>query len=134
MAKAIHELRILVVDDQKSMRALAQLYLTRLGFADLHEAQDASEAKLKIAAGPFDAAIFDWNMEGLSGVDLLKWVRSESTQRMLPVLMATSESDSKKVHEAIMAGANQYVIKPFDENDLRRRLEQLFRRPLKAAA
>jgi two-component system, chemotaxis family, chemotaxis protein CheY len=134
MPKAVHELRILIVDDQKSMRALAQMYLAKIGFADMHEAQDASEAKEKIKALSFDAAIFDWNMEGLSGVDLLKWVRAESPQRMLPVLMATSESDSKKVHEAIMAGANQYVIKPFDENDLRRRLEQLFRRPLKAAA
>ncbi len=134
MAKAIQELRILVVDDQKSMRALACMYLGKLGFADLHEAQDGSEAKEKIKALAFDAAIFDWNMEGMSGVDLLKWVRSESTQRMLPVLMATSESDSRKVHEAIMAGANQYVIKPFDENDLRRKLEQLFRRPIRAAA
>jgi two-component system, chemotaxis family, chemotaxis protein CheY len=134
MPKPVHELKILIVDDQKSMRALARMYLSKIGFADLHEAEDASEAKEKIKALTLDAAIFDWNMEGMSGVDLLKWVRSESSQRMLPVLMATSESDSKKVHEAIMAGANQYVIKPFDENDLRRRLEQLFRRPLKAAA
>jgi two-component system, chemotaxis family, chemotaxis protein CheY len=134
MSKPLTDLRILIVDDQKSMRALAQVYLGRIGFKDLHEAADASEAQEKINANAYDAAIFDWHMEGLSGVDLLKWVRTRSPQRMLPVLMATSESDSKKVHEAIMAGANQYVIKPFDENDLRRRLEQLFRRPLRSAA
>jgi two-component system, chemotaxis family, chemotaxis protein CheY len=134
MPKAVHELKLLVVDDQKSMRALAQVYLGRLGFKEIDEAADASEAKEKIKANNYDAAVFDWNMEGLSGVDLLKWVRSESPYRMLPVLMATSESDSKKVHEAIMSGANQYVIKPFDEKDLRRRLEQIFRRPFPAAA
>lgn len=124
--KSLTELRVLVVDDQKSMRGLACHYLGELGVAHVEEAESATVALATMQKQVFDLIILDWNMEGMSGIDLLKAIRSVRELDRIKVIMATSEGSLMKVHEATSLGANHYVVKPFQKGDLSSRISQVF--------
>jgi two-component system, chemotaxis family, protein-glutamate methylesterase/glutaminase len=128
--KPIPDFRILVVDDQKSMRGLATLALKQLGFHAVDEAESGEAALAAIRAADYDLMLADWNMEGMSGLDLVKAVRKERDQKQIVVVMTTSESHVSKVSEAMAAGANNYLVKPCDPPKLRQRLERALMRPL----
>ncbi|MGL4974124.1 MAG: response regulator, partial [Bosea sp. (in: a-proteobacteria)] len=124
--------RVLVVDDQKSMRGLASLSLKELGFNMVDEAASGEEALLAMKAADYDLLLADWNMDGMSGLDLLKNVRRERNQNQIVVVMTTSEAHVSKVSEAMAAGANNYLVKPCDATKLRQRLERALMRSLAA--
>ncbi len=130
--KPIPAFRVLVVDDQKSMRGLATHALRELGFQLIDEAESGEAALQAVGKGIYDLMLADWNMDGMSGVDLVKAVRRERDAREIVVVMTTSENHISKVSEAMAAGANNYLIKPCEAQKLRQRLERALARSLAA--
>lgn len=112
------ELRFLVVDDMATMRKVVSQQLKALGVTQISEASDGSIAKeaLEKAAAtnqPIQFVVSDWNMPNMSGIDLLKYCRSNATYKDVPFLLVTAESEITQVSEAISAGVDSYVVKPF---------------------
>jgi chemotaxis response regulator CheB len=128
--KPLPAFRVLVVDDQKSMRGLASHALRTLGFGAVDEAESGEQALGAVRGGDYDLMLADWNMEGMSGLDLLKAVRKERSSQEIVVVMTTSENHISKVSEAMAAGANNYLIKPCDAPKLRQRLERALMRSM----
>ncbi|MDJ1158042.1 response regulator [Chelatococcus sp. SYSU_G07232] len=119
------QIRILVVDDQKSMRGLASYYLQQLDFRQIDEAESAMEALKKMQQKAYDVILLDWNMEGMSGIDLLRAIRSVPELNHIKVIMATAERSVEKLKEASAIGANHYVVKPYEIGDLDVRLQKV---------
>lgn len=121
-------MKILVVDDFSTMRRIINNLLRDLGFSNIHEADDGSTALPKLQNGNFDVLITDWNMPGMTGIDLLRAVRADAQLSTLPVLMITAEAKRDQIVEAAQAGVNGYVVKPFTAQTLKEKLEKMFER------
>jgi two-component system chemotaxis response regulator CheB len=128
--KPLGAMRVLVVDDQKSMRGLATLCLNQLGFQQIQEVESGEQALQHVGSSPCDLMLLDWNMDGISGLDVVKTLRQKMNNKSTVVVMTTSEKNLKSVHEATVAGANNYLVKPYDKTDLKRRLERALMRTL----
>jgi two-component system chemotaxis response regulator CheY len=120
------EMRVLVVDDQKSMRGLATYYLKQIEFEEIDEADSARAALMQMQKKRYDLLLLDWNMEGMSGIDLLKAIRSIPELNKIKIIMATSERSVDKVDEAKSHGADHYVVKPYELRDLEMRIAKVF--------
>lgn len=116
-------IKVMVVDDQQSMRGICKYILTQLGFAHITEARSGRDAMTKLEAAIPDLIISDWNMEDVDGLTLLKVIRKHPKTSHLPFIMATGRSDKEHVKEAIAHGVNNYIIKPFDAQTMRKRIE-----------
>ncbi len=121
-------MKILVVDDFSTMRRIVKNLLRDLGFNNTVEADDGQTALPKLKAGGIDFLVTDWNMPGMTGIDLLKAVRSDAELASLPVLMVTAEAKREQIVEAAQAGVNGYVIKPFTAQTLKEKIEKIFER------
>jgi two-component system chemotaxis response regulator CheY len=121
-------MKILVVDDFSTMRRIIKNFLRDLGFNDTHEADDGNSALPVLRSGSFDFLITDWNMPGMTGIDLLKAVRADTGLARLPVLMVTAESKREQIIEAAQAGVNGYVVKPFTAGTLEEKITKIFER------
>jgi two-component system chemotaxis response regulator CheY len=117
-----------VVDDFSTMRRIIKNLLRELGFTNIAEADDGQTALPKLKAGDFDLLITDWNMPGMSGIDLLRAVRADEKLANLPVLMVTAEARRDQIIAAAQAGVNGYIIKPFTAATLKEKLEKIFER------
>ncbi len=117
-------MRALVVDDSRAMRLLIKKQLHQLGFETV-EAAHGAEALERLRAQdlPINVALVDWNMPVMSGIELLREIRKDPELAWLPILMVTSESELTAVSDALEAGANEYLMKPFTEDGLRDKLE-----------
>lgn len=117
--------KILVVDDMLTMRKIVERVLRGLGFTDITHAVDGKEAldKVKSSEKNFDLIISDWNMPNMSGLDFLKAVRGDQKYSKTPFLLVTAEAEQHQIVEAIKAGVDQYVIKPFSQDSLKIKLE-----------
>lgn len=123
--------RILVVDDMQSLREVLKVYLRRLGYNNLTDAQDGQMAyQLLIASNtsqrPIELVICDWNMPKMNGLELLKVVRAVEAFKKLPFLMLTTESEKAKVLEAIASGVSNYLVKPVAETTLREKMRMVW--------
>ncbi|MBY0578173.1 MAG: chemotaxis response regulator CheY [Burkholderiales bacterium] len=125
MAKA--DLKILVVDDFSTMRRIIRNLLKELGFPNVTEAEDGVDALKKLQGGNFEFVVSDWNMPNMSGIDLLRSIRSTPTLKHLPVLMVTAEAKKENIIEAAKAGANGYIVKPFTAATLDEKLNKIFK-------
>jgi two-component system, chemotaxis family, chemotaxis protein CheY len=114
--------KILVVDDYATMRRIVRNLLGQIGHADIEEAADGTEALAKLRAGKFDLVISDWNMEPMTGLELLKQVRADSVLGALPFIMVTAESKTENVIEAKKAGVSNYIVKPFTADTLKAKI------------
>ena len=114
--------RVLVADDSSTMRKIIIRSLQAVGVKDVAEAADGSEAIALFEPGKFDLVLTDWNMPGMTGLDLLKAIRAQDTQ--IPVIMVTTEAEKSRVLEAIQAGVTDYLVKPFTADTLREKLEK----------
>ena len=123
--KPKEQIRILVVDDQKSMRALAVYFLKQLEFSLIDEAESAKDALTMMQKARYDLLILDWNLEGMSGVDLTRALRGVPELDAVKIIMATSERSVEKMNEALSAGANHYVVKPYQGKDLELRINKV---------
>ena len=119
------DLKFLVVDDFSTMRRIIKNLLNDLGYPNVTEADDGKTALPMLQAGGFDFLISDWNMPGMSGLDLIKAVRSDAKLAKLPVLMLTAEAKREQIIEAAQAGVNGYVIKPFTAETLKEKLDKI---------
>ena len=118
-------MKFLVVDDFSTMRRIVKNLLHDLGYPNVTEADDGKTALPMLEAGGFDFLISDWNMPGMSGLDLIKAVRSDAKLAKLPVLMLTAEAKREQIIEAAQAGVNGYVIKPFTAETLKEKLDKI---------
>jgi two-component system chemotaxis response regulator CheY len=106
-------MNILLVDDSKTMRNIQKKALAELGAVEFAEAGDGVEALAVISAasGPFAAVLVDWNMPNMDGITLVRKIRE--TDKTTPLIMATTEAEKSRVIDALKAGVNNYIVKPF---------------------
>jgi two-component system chemotaxis response regulator CheY len=116
---------VLVVDDYNTMRRIIRNLLEQIGFSKLDEAEDGAAALAKLRNGGFGLVISDWNMEPMSGLELLKEVRQDAKLKALPFIMVTAESKTDNVVAAKAAGVSQYIVKPFNAETLTRKIESV---------
>lgn len=117
---------VLVVDDYKTMIRIIRNLLKQLGFEDVDEASDGTEALGKMKERRYGLVISDWNMEPMTGYELLKQVRSDSSLAKTPFIMVTAESKTENVIAAKKAGVNNYIVKPFNAQTLKGKIEAVF--------
>lgn len=120
------KMKILVVDDFSTMRRIVKNILKQIGFSNIDEAEDGNNALLKLKQEKFDMVVSDWNMPNMTGLDLLKAIRADNVINSMPVLMVTAEAKKENVMEAIQAGVNNYVVKPFTADTLKDKIEKIF--------
>lgn len=119
-------MKILVVDDFSTMRRIIKNILKQLGYSEVDEAEDGSQALMKLRAGSFDFIISDWNMPNMTGLELLQAVRSESSLKDIKFLMVTAEALQENVIAAVQAGVNNYIVKPFTAETLKEKIDKIF--------
>ena len=117
---------ILVVDDYNTMVRIIRNLLRQLGFTDVDDAADGSAALAKMTGKRYGLVISDWNMEPMTGFELLKQVRANPQMAETPFIMITAESKTENVVAAKQAGANNYIIKPFNAETLKHKIEAVF--------
>ncbi len=122
MAGVEKNMPILIVDDYKTMLRIIRNLLKQLGFDNVDEATDGSGALQKLRDKEFHLVISDWNMEPMSGLQLLKEVRADVKLKELPFIMITAESKSENVIAAKEAGVSNYIVKPFNAATLKGKL------------
>ncbi len=121
-------MKILIVDDFSTMRRIIKNLLRDLGFNNTEEADDGNTGWPMLQAGNFDFLVTDWNMPGMTGIDLLKKVRADEKLSSMPVLLVTAESKREQIVEAAQAGVNGYIVKPFTAITLKEKIEKIFER------
>jgi two-component system chemotaxis response regulator CheY len=115
-------MKILLVDDSRTIRNIQKNVLKQLGHENVAEAGDGLEALASVAAGRPDLMLVDWNMPNMDGITLVRRIRE--TDKSLPIIMCTTESEKTRVVEAIKAGVTDYVVKPFTAQSLSEKIER----------
>lgn len=121
-------MKILIVDDFSTMRRIIKNLLRDLGFTNTVEADDGTTALPILQAGTIDFLVTDWNMPGMTGIELLRAVRADDKLKSIPVLMVTAEAKRDQIIAAAQAGVNGYVVKPFTAVALKEKIEKIFER------
>ncbi len=114
---------VLVVDDYQTMIRIIRNLLTQLGFKNIDEAKDGRQALEKMQGARFGLVISDWNMEPMTGYELLQQVRADEKLKATPFIMITAESRTENVIAAKKAGVNNYIVKPFNAETLKGKLK-----------
>lgn len=118
--------KVLVVDDFPTMRRIVKNLLKQIGFENIDEAEDGVQALNKLKSGNYGLIVSDWNMPNMEGIDLLRNIRQEAEPlKNIPFLMVTAEAEKEKVIEAIKAGVDNYIVKPFTAEVLKEKLEKI---------
>jgi two-component system chemotaxis response regulator CheY len=117
---------VLVVDDYSTMVRIIRNILGQLGFADVDDARDGQSALAKMHSRRYGLVISDWNMEPMTGYDLLRQVRADPGLVEIPFIMVTAESKTENVIAAKKAGVNNYIVKPFNAQTLKAKIEAVF--------
>jgi len=115
-------MKIMLVDDSRTIRNIEKNVLAQLGYTDIVEAGDGLEALNLVAAQMPDLFLVDWNMPNMDGLTLVKNLRAKNKQ--VPIIMVTTEAEKSRVIEAIKAGVNNYVVKPFTAETLGEKILQ----------
>ena len=131
------ETRILVIDDMPSIRDLVKNHLKAMGFKSIQEASDGEEALRMLIqnntpSNSIQLVISDWNMPNMKGIDLLKHVRATAEWANLPFVLLTSEAERDQVTEAVLAGASQYIVKPFSAKIFEDKLKTAYQKHYKS--
>jgi two-component system, chemotaxis family, chemotaxis protein CheY len=119
-------LPILVVDDYMTMVRIIRNLLTQIGFTNIDEASSGAEALEKIQQKPYGLIISDWNMEPMTGFQLLQKIREDRDLAETPFIMVTAESKTENVIAARKAGVNHYIVKPFNATTLKAKIDSIF--------
>ncbi|OWY70886.1 hypothetical protein B7486_14905 [cyanobacterium TDX16] len=125
-------MKILLVDDSRTIRNIQKNTLKSLGYVDILEASDGLEALNFISKERPGLILMDWNMSNMDGITLIKKVRE--TDKALPIIMVTTEAEKSRVIEAVKAGVNNYVVKPFTADTLAEKIKQTLSKVTAAAA
>lgn len=125
-------MRIMLIDDSKTMRNIQKAVLLQLGHKEVLEACDGQDALSKVAAFKPELLLVDWNMPNMDGLTFVKTFRQAN--KTTPIIMVTSEAERPRVIEAIKAGVNNYVVKPFTPDLLSQRINETLTRLAAPAA
>jgi two-component system chemotaxis response regulator CheY len=117
---------VLVVDDYNTMVRIIRNLLKQLGFTDVDDANDGQAALAKMRQRRYGLVISDWNMEPMTGYELLKQIRADAALSRTPFIMVTAESKTENVIAAKKAGVNNYIVKPFNAQTLQGKIEAVF--------
>ena len=117
--------KVLVVDDSAVMRQIIKKNLKELGFSELSEAENGAAGLKKAGEEPVDLIVSDWNMPNMTGLEFLKAVRADGNLKGIAFIMVTSEADKEKIMEAVQAGVNQYIVKPFNAMQLEEKIKAI---------
>ncbi len=117
---------VLIVDDYNTMLRLIRNLLQQIGIENVDDATNGEEALAKLNAGRYGLCISDWNMPVMSGLDLLRQVRASEKLRRLPFILVTAESKTENVIAASKAGVSNYIVKPFNAETLRTKIDKVF--------
>ena len=120
---------ILVVDDYQTMVRIIRNLLKQLGFEDVDDASDGTAALARLKEKQYGLVISDWNMEPMTGYELLRQVRSDDALRTTPFIMVTAESKTENVIAAKKAGVSNYIVKPFNAETLKNKIDSVFEEP-----
>jgi len=112
-------MKILIVDDYNTMLRILKNLLKQLGFHNVKDALDGTQALSMLNSEKFDFIISDWNMEPMTGIELLREVRKSDKLKHIPFIMITAESNTEKVIAAKQAGVSNYIVKPFNAETLK---------------
>ena len=115
-------MKIMLVDDSRTIRNIQKKVLAKLGFDDIVEAADGVEALAAYKESPPDLMLVDWNMPNMDGITLVKTIRE--MDKSIPLIMCTTEAEKARVVEALQAGVNNYVVKPFTAETLSEKINQ----------
>jgi two-component system chemotaxis response regulator CheY len=115
-------MKILVVDDYRTMLRILRNLLRQLDFRNVEEATDGTEALQKLKESNFGLVISDWNMEPMTGIQLLRHVRADERLKRIPFIMVTAESKPENVVAAKQAGVSNYIVKPFNAQTLKMKM------------
>ena len=118
-------MNILIVDDYKTMLRIIRNLLRQLDFNNVDEATDGAQALSMLRTGSYGLVISDWNMQPMTGLQLLQEVRADAKLRNLPFIMITAESKTENVIAAKQAGVSNYIVKPFNAETLREKIEKV---------
>ncbi|MBI4275406.1 MAG: response regulator [Rhizobiales bacterium] len=121
-----HSMSILVVDDYSTMIRIIRNLLRQLGFQDVDDATDGAAALKRMREKKYGLIISDWNMAPMTGYDLLKEIRADTALRTTPFIMVTAESKTENVIAAKKAGVNNYIVKPFNAQTLKSKIDAVF--------
>ncbi len=124
---------ILVVDDYNTMVRIIRNLLKQIGFQDIDDASDGASALRRLRERSYGLVISDWNMEPMTGYDLLKEMRADPQLASVPFIMITAESKTENVVAAKQAGVSNYIIKPFNAQTLKNKIEAVFADQTEAA-
>ncbi len=119
-------MRLLVVDDFSTMRRIIKNILRQIGFNNIEEADDGTTAWEVLNKGGIDFVISDWNMPNMTGIELLRKVRSSEEFADLPFLMVTAEAQQENIIEAVQAKVSNYIVKPFTAETLKQKIDKIF--------
>jgi two-component system, chemotaxis family, chemotaxis protein CheY len=122
-----NKMRILIVDDYATMLRILRNLLRQLDLNNVDEAQNGEEALFKLRKETFDLVISDWNMQPMTGIDLLRQVRADARLKSLPFIMVTAESKTENVIVAKQAGVSNYIVKPFNADTLKMKIMSVFK-------
>lgn len=126
------DMKILVIDDMATMRKIIKNMLGKIGFTNIEQADDGATALPMIEKAtelgvPYEFIVSDWNMPQLSGLDLLKNLRSRDEYKALPFLMITAEAEQGNVVIAVKAGVSNFIVKPFSADTLKDKIMKIFK-------
>jgi two-component system chemotaxis response regulator CheY len=119
-------MKVLVVDDFATMRRILRNILKQVGFSRISESDDGKNALKELKKEKFDLVLCDWNMPEMSGLELLKAVRADTDLKDTPFVMVTAEAQKDNIVEAVKAGVNNYVVKPFTAETISEKLAKVF--------
>lgn len=119
-------MKVLIVDDFATMRRIVRNILKQIGFKNIIEADDGKSALKELKKGKVDLILCDWNMPEMPGIDLLKAIRSDNELKDIPFIMVTAEAQKDNIVEAVKAGVNNYVVKPFTAETISEKLSKVF--------
>lgn len=125
-------MKILVVDDSRTIRNIQKNVLAQLGHTDVIEAEDGVKALTMFAEQKVDLMLVDWNMPNMDGITLVRKIRESN--RSVPIIMCTTEAEKSRVLEAVKAGVNNYVVKPFTVESLGEKIAQTIAKKVAAPA
>ncbi|MDQ1330867.1 MAG: two-component system, chemotaxis family, chemotaxis protein CheY [Thermodesulfobacteriota bacterium] len=118
--------KVLVVDDFATMRRIVKNILKQIGFTDIVEAEDGKSALKMLQNDKFGLIMCDWNMPEMPGIELLGRIRADEQLKGIPFVMVTAEAQKENIMDAVKAGVNSYIVKPFTAEIVEQKLKKLF--------
>lgn len=119
-------IRILIVDDFSGVRKIIRAILKKIGFKNIGMAESGKAALGALKREKYDLVLCDWNMPDMSGLEVLKIIKSDDKLMEIPFIMVTAEAQKQNVIDAVRAGVSNYIVKPFTEEQIAQKLEKVF--------